>query len=115
MIKKISTYISTFSKEERAILENLRRIINSVSEFEETIVYGMPGFRYKGKIAASFRMHKNHLGFYPYSGTIIQNFSADLKKFKTSIGAVQLPKGKKLPEAVIKKIVRARMKEIDNP
>jgi uncharacterized protein YdhG (YjbR/CyaY superfamily) len=113
MKKIIDTYLNSLSSEEKKFLEELRQIILSISNFEETIVYGMPAFRYNGKIVACFRMYAKHIGFYPYSGTILKNFSSELKKFKTSIGAVQFPKGEKLPKTLIRKIIKARMKEIN--
>jgi len=114
MKKTIDSYIDSFSAEEKGILEDLRRIIRSVAPFEEAISYGMPAFRYNGKIVACFRMHSKHVGFYPYSGSVLGKFPAELKKFKASAGAVQFPKGKRLPKTLIRKLVRARMKEIDD-
>lgn len=113
MENTIDAYLNSLPKEDRTILEELQEIINSVSNFEESIHYGMPGFKYRGKYVACFRMYKSHVGFYPCSGTILDKFSSELKKFKTSVGAVQFPKGNKLPNALIKKIIRARMNEID--
>jgi uncharacterized protein YdhG (YjbR/CyaY superfamily) len=112
--KTVDVYIRSLSKEDKIIAEEMRKIIHSVSHFEETIAWNMPTFKYDGKMVAGFRIHKNHIGFYPYSGSVIKNFSVELKDFKTSIGAVQFPKGKKLPKTLIKKIIKARMKDIDS-
>jgi uncharacterized protein YdhG (YjbR/CyaY superfamily) len=114
MRKTIDSYIASFPRGEKEVLEELRKLIHSVSGFEETIAYNMPAFRYHGKIVACFQMYKNHIGFYPYSGSILKGFSSELTKFKTSTGGVQLPKGKGLPKLLIRKIIRARMKEIDS-
>jgi uncharacterized protein YdhG (YjbR/CyaY superfamily) len=114
MKKTIDAYINSHTKEEKVVLEELRQIIHSVSDFEEDIVYGMPAFRYKGKVVAGFRIYSRHTGFYPYSGNILGKFSAKLKEFKTSIGAVQFPRGKSLPRTLVREIIRARMKEIDS-
>ena len=111
--KDINSYIKSFSKEEKKILSELRMVIHSAGKFEETISYNMPAFRYKTKIVTCFQMYTHHIGLYPYSGGIIKKFSKELKKYKTSIGAVQLPKDKKLPKTLIKKIIKARIKEID--
>ena len=111
--KDISSYVNAFSKEEKKILSELRMVIHSAGKFEETIAYNMPAFRYKTKIVACFQMYAHHVGLYPYSGGIIKKFSKELKKYKTSIGAVQLPKDKKFPKTLIKKIIKARIKEID--
>ena len=114
MKKEIDAYLHTLPKTERVILVELRKTIHSVAPFEECISYGMPAFKYNSKIVACFRMYKHHIGFYPYSGTTLKNFVPELKKFKTSVGAVQFPKEGKLPKILIRKIIRARMKEIDS-
>jgi uncharacterized protein YdhG (YjbR/CyaY superfamily) len=118
MANIIDKYIKSFTKEEKKALEELRQVINSVSneesKFEECLYYEMPAFRYKGKVVACFCMYKNHIGYYPCSGSILKNFSTELKLYKTSIGAVQFPKDKKLPNVLIRKIVKMRMKEIDS-
>jgi uncharacterized protein YdhG (YjbR/CyaY superfamily) len=114
MNKSVDSYLYSFLGKEKEVLEELRQIINLVSDFEETLYYGMPAFRYKGKYVACFRMYAHHIGFYPCSGKTLKNFPAEIKRFKTSVGAVQFPKGKKLPKIFIIKIIKARMKEIDN-
>ncbi len=112
--KRIDSYIKHFSKEEGKILEELRSIIHTVASFDETISYAMPSFKYKDKIVACIRMYERHVGFYPYSSNILKQFAKELKGYKTSIGAVQLPKDQKLPKTLISKIIKARMKEIND-
>jgi|WetSurMetagenome_2_1015567.scaffolds.fasta_scaffold1526733_1 uncharacterized protein YdhG (YjbR/CyaY superfamily) len=109
----IDTYLKSFSGEEKKSLEELRQIIHSVSRFEECIYYHMPAFKYKGKYVACFRMYAHHIGFYPCSGSILKYFDEELKKYKTSVGGVQLPRGKTLPTVLIRKIIKARMNQID--
>src|SRR5512137_2751596 len=112
MMKNIDAYLKSLPKEEQIMLEELRKVILSVSKFEECIYYNIPAFKYKGKYVAAIRMHKRHIGFYPCSGSILSKFKKEMKDFKTSIGAVQIPKGKSLPKSLIKKIIRERMKAI---
>ena len=111
-MKDIDSYIKRYSSTEQKLLQELRELIRATTKGEECISYSMPAFRYQGKIVACFRMYANHLGFYPYSGSILKEFLPQLKKYKTSTGAVQLPKDKKLPKTLLQKILRARMKEI---
>jgi uncharacterized protein YdhG (YjbR/CyaY superfamily) len=113
MESPVGRYIGSIPEHERALLQELRFTINSVGKFEETIAYNMPAFRYKTKIVACFRLHKYHIGFYPYSGSILKQFSKELEGYKVSAGALQLPKDKKSPKLLIKKIIKARMAEID--
>jgi uncharacterized protein YdhG (YjbR/CyaY superfamily) len=112
-VKTIDAYIKGLPKEDIAIAKAIRAFIHTLGKYEETISYGMPSFKYKTKIVACFRIYKHHLGFYPYSGDIIKLFSKELKDYKTSTGAVQFLKDKPLPKVLIKKLVKAREKEIN--
>lgn len=94
-------------------LKELKEAIQSAGTFVSTRAYGMPAFRYKTKIVACYMDCKEHIGYYPYSSRITPQFKAQLKSFKTSVGAVQFPKGDAIPKALLKRMVRARMKEID--
>lgn len=110
-IKDIDTYLSMQSEEDCAMLQKLREIIKAAApEAEETIGYGMPMFRYHGMLVA-FAAAKNHYGFYPCDGSTVAFFKDELKDFGLSKGAMRLPKDKPLPAALIKKIVKWRMKE----
>jgi uncharacterized protein YdhG (YjbR/CyaY superfamily) len=112
--KNINSYSQQFGFADRKLLKELIAIVKKVGKFEETISYNMPAFRYNTKIICCFAIAKNHLGFYPYSGNILNLFPKELEKYKTSKGAVQFPKDKKIPEIIIKKILKARIKEINN-
>ncbi len=91
----------------------VKKAISSAGNFTATVAYGMPAFRYKTKIVACYMECKEHIGFYPYSSKVTPLFKKELVKYIASKGAVQFPKGKKVPALLIKKMVRARMKEID--
>jgi len=110
-VKDIDTYISLQPEELRPTLERLRQIIKAAApDAEEVISYGMPAFRYHGMLAG-FAPAKNHYGFYPWSSRTVEEFKDDLKDYETSKGAIRLPKDKPIPVALIKKIVKARMKQ----
>ncbi len=110
-IKDIDSYIALQPENVKTELEKLRQTIKSVApEAEEVISYGMPAFKYHGMLVG-FAAAKNHYGFYPWNGSTVTQFKDDLNEFNTSKGAIQFAKDKPLPVALIKKIVRYRMKE----
>jgi uncharacterized protein YdhG (YjbR/CyaY superfamily) len=109
--KDIDTYIALQPESMRATLEELRQIIKSVApEAEETISYAMPAFKYHGMLVG-FAAAKKHYGFYPWTGRTVAQFADDLKGYDTTKGAIHLQIDKPLPVALIKKIVKHRMKE----
>jgi uncharacterized protein YdhG (YjbR/CyaY superfamily) len=109
--KNIDEYISLQPEELVEGLEKLRQIIRSVApDATEVISYHMPGFKYHGMLVG-FAGWKKHYGFYPYNASTVNEFKEELKGYETSKGAIQFPVDKALPVALIKKIVKFRMKE----
>ncbi|MCL5991647.1 MAG: DUF1801 domain-containing protein [Bacteroidetes bacterium] len=106
----VDSYLATVPEPAKSTLEKLRQTIRGiVPAAEEVISYGMPAFKYKG-ILVYFASFKNHCSFFPGSA-IIENFKEELKAYKTSKGTIQFAFDKPLPASLVKKIVKARMKE----
>ena len=76
--------------------------------------YGMPCYIYKGKGVGSLVETKKHIGFYPMSGRVVSQFKKDLTKYSTSSGTVRFSYGQPLPKNLIKKMILARVKEIES-
>jgi uncharacterized protein YdhG (YjbR/CyaY superfamily) len=107
----IDSYIALQPYNVQAALEELRQIVKSVApEAEEVISYNMPAFKLSGMLVG-FSNAKNHYGFYPWTGRTVEQFAKELEGFITTKGAIHFPKNKPLPEALIRKIVKHRMKE----
>lgn len=105
----VDRYISRFPPETRAQLEVIRTIIlKAAPKAEEVISYGMPAYR-MNKVLVYFAGNKNHIGFYPTPKPIVA-FKNELKKYKTSKGAIQFPVNQKIPVGLVTKIVKFRIK-----
>jgi uncharacterized protein YdhG (YjbR/CyaY superfamily) len=106
----ITQYIRSFPKATQKLLQEMRDAIRSAApEAIEKISYQMPTFYLHGNLV-HFAAYEHHIGFYPAASGIAA-FQDQLKKYKSSKGAVQFPTDKPLPLALIKKIVRYRVKE----
>lgn len=106
----IDEYIKTFPKEVQQLLEEVRKTIHKAApSAEEAMSYQIPTFKLNGNLV-HFAAFKNHIGFYPGS-IAIEDFSKELKEYKTSKGAVQFPLDKKIPLPLITKITKARVVE----
>jgi len=109
--KDIDSYLASLPENDIVVLESLRQIVRSVApEAEEAISYGMPMFKYHGMLVG-FAAAKDHYGFYPCNSRTVEQFKDELAGFSTSKGTIRFPKDKPLPVALIKKIVKARIKE----
>lgn len=108
--KDIDSYIATFPKGVQVLLEQVRHAIKtSAPKAEEVISYNMPAFKYHGMLVY-FAGYKQHVGFYSLpSGH--KAFEKELSKYKQGKGSVQFPLDKPMPLALIKKMVKFRVKE----
>jgi len=110
--KTIDEYLAALGSDKRAALEKLRRSIRSVvPKAEECISYGLPTFRFEGRILVGFGAAQNHVAFYPMSGTRVRAHKDELKNYDTSPGTIRFHPDKPMPAALVRKLVRARIEE----
>jgi uncharacterized protein YdhG (YjbR/CyaY superfamily) len=104
----VDEYIESAPPAIRTKLKELRTIIKKTApKAEEKISYGMPYYGYFGRLVY-FAYAKTHVGLY-VPPPVIANHQKDLKNHKTAKATVQFPLDKKLPVALIKKLIKARM------
>lgn len=108
----ISTYIDSFTNEQKKFLNEVYQIIKKhvPAQTVEKISYNMPTFYYNGNLL-HFALYKNHLGIYPGSEAIEQ-FQNQLSGFKTSKGAIQIPLNEPFPEKLIADIIQYNVSKL---
>lgn len=112
--KEIEAKLAALPKEKRDTLEKLRKsIAAAVPGAKESLTYGIPGFKYMGKPLVSYNAAKNHCSFYVISNTTLKSFKNELRGYDTDTGTIRFPIGASLPAALVKKLVNARMAEIE--
>lgn len=110
-VKDIDAYLSLQSEEVVVALQKLRETIHAAApDAEETISYGMPAFKCHGMLVG-FAAFKKHCSFFPWNSHTVSDFAEELKKYTTSAGTIQFTLDKPLPATLVKKIVKARLKE----
>jgi uncharacterized protein YdhG (YjbR/CyaY superfamily) len=108
--KDVAAYIAAAPKEVRTMLKLLQAVIRKTAPAaEERISYGMPYYAYKGRLAY-FSIWRTHIGLY-IPTPVVEEHQRELKAYETSGATVRFPLDRKLPVALIKKLVRARMKK----
>ena len=107
--KDVDAYIAAAPKEVQAKLNELRALIRKTAPSAvERISYGMPYYAYKGRLAY-FSIWKTHIGIY-IPTPIIEDHKSELAAYETTDATVRLPLNKKLPVALLRKLIKARMK-----
>lgn len=106
----IDEFLSQLDADKRKALGKLRKTIKGiVPGAEECISYGMPAFRYEGRMLVWFGAGAHHCAFYP--GGVVQRYNNELKGFKTGKGTIQFQPGHPIPVGLIKRIVKDRIAE----
>jgi uncharacterized protein YdhG (YjbR/CyaY superfamily) len=59
----------------------------------------------------SYAAFKGHCSFFPMSPRVIEEHADELKSYDLSKGTIRFPIDKPLPAALVKKLVKARIKE----
>lgn len=107
----IDEYIANFSEEIQILLNQVRSTIKQAApDAEESIGYGMPAYKLKGRPLVYFAGYKNHVGFYA-TPTGHAEFAKELSKYKQGKGSVQFPIDQPMPLNLIFQIVEFRVIE----
>ena len=110
---QIEDYLAKVDEPKRSTLERLRRtILGIVPEAQECIAYQVPAFRVGGKVIAGFAAFKNHLSYLPFSGSVLNQLSEELEGYDKTLSALHFPIDRPLPEALVKKLIDVRLREL---
>jgi uncharacterized protein YdhG (YjbR/CyaY superfamily) len=108
--RNIDEYIAAFPPDVQEILEKIRLTIRKAApDAEEAIKYQMPTFTLKGNLV-HFAAFKMHVGFYP-TPTGTEKFRKEVSVYQGAKGSVKFPLDKPIPFALIRRIVKFRVKE----
>jgi uncharacterized protein YdhG (YjbR/CyaY superfamily) len=110
--KNVDEYLAGVPESARGTLNTIRAAIRAglPVEASEVISYGIPAFKYK-KVLVWFAAFANHCSLFP-TAAVIEAFKDELKGFSISKGTIQFPTNKPLPSALVKKMVKARLAQI---
>ena len=112
--KNVEAYLAALPEDVRATLEKIRQAIKAAAPTAtEKIGYGMPGFSYEGRYLVYYAAFKGHCSFFPASGGVMEEFAKEHERYDVSKGTIRFPIGKPLPATLVKKLVKARIREID--
>jgi len=112
-VNTVDDYIDILPEDVQEKMQSLRNAIREAAPAaSEVISYKMPAFK-MNNILVWYGAFKNHVGFFP-TAEAIEVFKKELSQYKASKGTIQFPFEKPLPLALVKKIVKYRVKEVKN-
>jgi uncharacterized protein YdhG (YjbR/CyaY superfamily) len=108
----VDAYLNALPDDQREKLQNVRATVKAqVPDAVESMSYGLPTFKYRGKPLIYFGAAKQHLALY---GAVWASMDpADLAKYDVSKGTIRFPLNKPIPATLVRKVVKARRAEID--
>ena len=110
----IDSHLARFDPPQRDTLAVLRDTLRELlPDAEECISYNMPCFKIDGVAVAGFDGFKKHCSYFPHSGNIVGRV-AGIPTWCTvaSAGTLQFPVDRPLPKTLVRRLVRARLREI---
>lgn len=110
--KTVDEYLAKVPEPAHSTLTHIRKVIRSVvpQEATEAISYGIPMFKYNGMLIG-YAAFSKHCSLFPTGSGVIEKFKKELAGYKTSRGTIQFPSDEGFPDGLLKKIVRARVRE----
>lgn len=98
----------------RDALERLRAVIRAAApEAVETVSYGVPAFKYRGRPLVSYGAGKAHCAFYVQSPSVMEAHRAAIEAHDSAKGTIRFTPDAPLPDRLVTTLVRARMAETD--
>lgn len=110
----IDEYLAGVPEPGRSTLQKIRAVLRAAvpAGSTEVISYGMPAYRHDGVIIW-FAAFAKHCSLFPTPG-VIKLFEKELKGCTVSKGTIQFPLDKPLPATLLKKIVKARLAQMES-
>jgi uncharacterized protein YdhG (YjbR/CyaY superfamily) len=108
--KTVDEYIAQYSPDMRERLEKVRTTIRKAApNAVESISYGIAGYKLNGKPLIYFSAAKAHIGVYPRPAGL----KKELEPYASGAGTLRFMHDEKLPLALIAKVVKTRMREVE--
>jgi uncharacterized protein YdhG (YjbR/CyaY superfamily) len=111
-VTSVEDYLAALPEAPRAALEKLRATIRAAApDATETISYQMPAFKQDGRFLVSYAAFKDHCSLFPASYAVMEELGEDLAPYISGKGTIRFTVRKPLPSALVKKIVKLRLRE----
>lgn len=111
--RTVDDYLAAVPQPARTTLEKVRAAIRAVvpAETSEVLSYKIPAFKHK-EVLIWYAAFSDHCSLFP-TAAVIEKFKDELQPFRKSKGTIQFPIDKPLPASLVKKMVKARVAEVE--
>ena len=110
--RSVDEYLAGLPEPARGTLSKIRAAIRSAvpREASEVISYGIPAFKHK-RVLVWYAGFSEHCSFFP-TAAVIEEFKGELSGYRMSKGTIQFSVEKPLPAALVRRMVKARLRDV---
>ena len=108
----VDEYLAKVPEPAQSTLKKVRAVIQSVvpAGTTEVLSYRIPAFRYK-RVLVWYAAFSDHCSLFP-TASVIEELREELKAYTVSKGTIHFPTDKPLPSALLKRIIKTRLREV---
>ena len=111
---EVDKFLAAVPEPQRSTLQELRAMLKKILPAgEEKIHYGVPAIQLNGKSIAGYAGAKKHCSYFPHSGALLEPIADQLTKYEFSKGTLHFPVDKCLPISLVRKLVKARLQQLE--
>lgn len=111
---RVDAYLAALPEDQREVLEQLRAdVARLVPGAVETISYGMPAFKLRGKFLVSFAGWKRHCSIYAIDDALLERHADAVRGYGRTKGALHFTKDRPIPGAFLEDLLRLRAGQIE--
>jgi uncharacterized protein YdhG (YjbR/CyaY superfamily) len=110
---QVDRYLAEVGSPQRETLEGLRSTLRRIlPHATEAMRYGMPALTLDGNAVAGYAAYKEHCGYFPMSGSVIEAAGSAVSGYTVSKGGLRFPPDRSLPVGLVRRLVRLRLDEL---
>lgn len=111
----VDAYLAALPQDQGEALQRVRNeVARVVPDAVETISYGMPAFKLRGRFLVSYAGWKQHCSIYPLTDTFMGSHANAIEGFDRTKGSLHFTATAPLPATLIEDLVRARVADLES-